>query len=160
VVFRIYLLLALATCDGVLHEKVGGEVDAGTLGEIPAPPCDPPATPIADGHHNPGEDCLSCHHQGGMEGAPPFTFAGTLFDSSGGTAPIAGGTFHLIDALGTDIPVISETNGNFYSLELLTFPVLAFRSMCPDVVRMQAPIHEAEGSCNQAGCHTAGFRLH
>jgi hypothetical protein len=147
-------------CDGVLHEKTGAELDAGALGQVQAPPCDPQATPAGDGHHFPGEDCLMCHHQGGMEGAPPFTFAGTLFESSGGIAPRAGGMFHLIDALGTDVVVVSELNGNFYSTELVTFPVIAFGSLCPEVKQMFAPIGEADGGCNRSGCHTSGFRLH
>jgi hypothetical protein len=154
------IIVASGACDGVLREKTGAEVDAGVLGQIQAPACDPPATPVGDGHHFPGEDCLMCHHQGGMEGAPPFTFAGTMFDSSGGTAPIGGATYHLIDALGTDVVVQTETNGNFYSLELLTFPVIAFESQCPDVVRMLGPVTEADASCNRSGCHTSGFRLH
>jgi len=156
----ILFLIAIAGCDGVLREKVGGEVDASALDEVPTPACDEPISAVADGHHNPGEDCLACHHQGGMDGAPPFTFAGTMFDSSGGSAPIAGGAFHLIDALGTDVLVQTEANGNFYSYEFLTFPVVAFRSTCPDVRRMIAPIHDTEGSCNASGCHTSGFRLH
>ncbi|MEO8701881.1 MAG: hypothetical protein ABI867_17685 [Kofleriaceae bacterium] len=147
-------------CDGVLHEKVGAEIDAGVLGEIQAPPCDPPATPISDGHHNPGEDCLMCHHQGGQDNAPPFTFAGTLFDGAGGTQAVAGASVHLIDVLGTDVVVQSQSNGNFYATELLTFPVLAFTSQCPDVKPMLTPVREADGSCNASGCHTSGFRLH
>lgn len=154
------ITLGSAACDGVLHEKVGAEIDAGALGQIQAPPCDPPATPSEDGHHHPGEDCLMCHHQGGQDNAPPFTFAGTLFESSGGTATVAGGSLHLIDALGVDVLVQSQTNGNFYATELLTFPVLAFTSQCPDVKPMITPVGEADGSCNRSGCHTSGFRLH
>ncbi len=153
-------IIGIAGCDGVLREKVGGEVDAGVLDEIPSPTCSDVVAPIGDGHHNPGEDCLSCHHQGGMDGAPPFTFAGTMYEDSGGTTPLAGGSFHLIDAIGNDVLVQTEANGNFYSYELLQFPVVAFRATCPDVHRMLAPIHDTDGSCNASGCHTAGFRLH
>lgn len=159
VIRGLLCVLVTAACDGVLHEKSAGE-DAGALAEVQAPPCDPPATPTTDGHHHPGEDCLMCHHQGGAEGAPPFTFAGTMFASPGGIAPLAGGSFHLIDALGTDTLVETQSNGNFYSMGLVTFPVVAFRSLCPDVVQMQSPITETDGSCNRSGCHTLGFRLH
>lgn len=141
-----------------MREKSGAMIDAGALGLIEPPPCDQPATPANDGHHHPGEDCLMCHHQGGM--GPPFTFAGTLFGSAGGTMPVAGGTFHLIDALGTDVVVTSQSNGNFYSTDLVTFPVLAFGSLCPDVTPMLTPLGEADGSCNTSGCHTSGFRIH
>jgi hypothetical protein len=158
---RLLIAVGLAGCEGVLHEKPAGlALDAGALAQVQTPPCDPPAAPPGDGHHNPGEDCLMCHHQGGMDGAPPFTFAGTLFDSSGGSAPVAGATIHLIDALGTDVIVQTESNGNFYSLDLVTYPVLAFSSLCPNVTPMITPLGEADGSCNSAGCHTAGFRMH
>ena len=157
----VLFAIALAGCEGVLKEKPAGlDVDAGALAQVPVPPCDPPAAAAGDGHHNPGEDCLMCHHQGGMDGAPPFTFAGTLYDGSGGGNPVAGATLHLIDMLGTDVVVQTASNGNFYSLELLTYPVLAFASPCPTVTPMLSPLGESEGSCNQAGCHTAGFRVH
>lgn len=134
------------------------DVDAGALAEIPTPPCDPPAMVTGDGHHHPGEDCLMCHHQGGM--GPPFTFAGTMFETSGGSAPLAGGTFHLIDAMGTDVIVTTQSNGNFYSTDLVTFPVVAFGTLCPEVKPMIAVLRESDGSCNTSGCHTSGFRLH
>jgi hypothetical protein len=152
--------LLVLSCDGSLREKPGtSDVDASALAQIPTPPCDPPATATSDGHHRPGEDCLMCHYQGG-EG-PPFTFGGTLFTDSGGTTAVAGSSFHLIDAMGTDVIVAAQTNGNFWSTELVTFPVVTFGSLCPDVVPMLGPLHDAsDGSCNKAGCHTSGFRVH
>lgn len=155
---KLVVLLGLVACDGMLREKPSTGTDASALAEIPTPPCDPPEPAATDGHHRPGEDCLMCHYQGG-EG-PPFTFGGTLFADSGGRMPLAGGTFHLIDALGTDVVVKSHGNGNFWSTDLVTFPVVAFGSLCPDVKPMLAPLHETDGSCNRAGCHTSGFRLH
>jgi hypothetical protein len=150
--------LLAAACDGKLKENGGDEPDAGALAQIPTPPCDPPAAAPGDGHHNPGEDCLMCHYQGG--GGPPFTFAGTLYAASGGGAPLAAATLHLIDALGTDVVVTTQANGNFWSFDLVTFPVVAFASLCPDVKPMVTPLGDADGSCNRAGCHTSGFRLH
>jgi len=158
--YSFFFVIAASGCDGVLQEKAAGAVDAGALSQVQAPPCDPPTTPVTDGHHFAGEDCLMCHHQGGMDMAPPFTFAGTMYSSSGGTMPLAGGSFHLIDALGTDVVVQTQTNGNFYSTELVTFPVIAFGTTCPDVKPMLTPIGELDGGCNRSGCHTSGFRLH
>jgi len=149
---------ALFACDGSLREKTAPTVDGGALTQIEPPPCDQAVAATSDGYHHPGEDCLMCHYQGG-EG-PPFTFGGTLFADSGGTAPVVGATFHLIDALGTDVMVPTQTNGNFWSVDLVTFPVVAFASLCPDVKPMLAPLAEGEGSCNRAGCHTSGFRMH
>jgi hypothetical protein len=158
----VLLVIALGGCEGVLREKPTGlDVDASALTGVQAPPCDPPATPMTDGHHHPGEDCLTCHFQGNAEMAPPFTFAGTLYTSNGGATPFAGATIHLIDAMGTDSIVVSQMNGNFYSVDFLTFPVRAFASQCPaDVRPMQADIRDVDGSCNTTGCHTSGFRLH
>lgn len=156
----VLCLFVVVSCDGTLREQVGGQVDAGDLDKVPTPTCSDAIAPAGDGHHFPGEDCLGCHHQGGMDGAPPFTFAGTLYDSPGGAMPVGGGSFHVIDALGTDVVVQTEANGNFYSLELLTFPVIAFRSTCPDIAKMLSPVGDADASCNRSGCHTSGFRLH
>lgn len=152
------IAIAFAGCDGTLREKPSaGLADASALAQIEPPPCDPPAAP-GDGHHHPGEDCLMCHYQGGD--APPFTFGGTLYDASGGAAAFAGATLHLIDAAGTDVVVVSALNGNFWSTDLVTFPVVAFASSCPNVVPMLGPLGETDGSCNKGGCHTSGFRIH
>lgn len=150
--------LLASACDGLLRETGGEAPDAGPLAQIEPPPCDPPAAATGDGHHRPGEDCLMCHYQGG-EG-PPFTFAGTLFRDSGGAAPLPSATLHLIDALGTDVVVTTQANGNFWSTDLVTFPVVAFASLCPDVKAMVTPLGGTDGSCNRAGCHTSGFRMH
>jgi hypothetical protein len=154
----IALAITIGGCDGTLREKPSaGLVDASALAAVPTPPCDPPMT-AGDGNHHPGEDCLMCHYQGG-EG-PPFTFGGTLFTAAGGATPHAGATLHLIDAVGTDVVVVSQLNGNFWSTDLVTFPVVAFGSLCPNVVPMLGPLGERDGSCNKAGCHTSGFRVH
>ena len=99
-----------------------------------------------------------CHHQGGT--APPFTFAGTIYASSGGAAPFAGATLHVVDAMGTDVVATSQANGNFWSTELVAFPVLAFATLCPGVAPMHTALGERDGSCNSSGCHTSGFRVH
>jgi len=99
-----------------------------------------------------------CHYQGG--GGPPFSYAGTLYTDIGGSAPVEGATIHLIDALGTDALVTTAANGNFWSFDLVTYPVVAFVSMCPSVIPMITPVGEADGGCNKSTCHTAGFRVH
>lgn len=150
-------LLALAACNGVLREKPVESTADSTLGVV-APACDDPAPGIGDGHHHPGEDCLMCHYQGG--GGPPFTYGGTLYADLAGTLPVEGATIHMIDALGTDTRTTSAANGNFWSYDLVTFPVVAFGSMCPAVTPMVTPVGDADGSCNKSGCHTGGFRVH
>ena len=151
-------LLAFAGCEGILQERSASiEVD-GAFATVEPPPCDPPAAQVGDGHHNAGDDCGMCHHQGGS--GPPFTYAGTLYASSGGATVVSGAAIHLIDSTGTDVVALSGTNGNFYTTELVTFPALAFASLCPDVVPMIGAVEPGQGSCNAAGCHNSGFRLH
>ena len=154
-----FALVLLVGCDGVLQETPSqGNLDASALTMVPTPACDALQSTTTDGHHDPGQDCLMCHHQGGM--ASPYTFAGTLYADSGGSTPLAGATIHLIDAAGTDVVVTSQTNGNFWSTDLVVPPVLAFASSCPSIIPMINPIHTSDGSCNVSGCHTDGFRVH
>lgn len=162
------ILLVCATgvgCDGSLHEKVGqSSIDASPLTTIPPPMCDNPMTTsdtgACTGGGKPGDDCLGCHHQGG--GGAPFTFAGTLYDSTGMT-PVGGATIYVEDSAGNLATAVSHaSNGNFYSVDsFTTFPAKAFVSLCPDVMEMVSPVDEVTGAnCNTSGCHTAGFRVH
>jgi len=150
------VVVFLAACNGVLREKPVESEPAPALG-VQAPACDDPIAPTSDGHHRPGEDCLMCHYQGG--GGPPFSFGGTLYTDIAGTTPVAGAAIHVIDTMGTDAVVITAANGNFWSYDLLTFPAVAFASLCPDVTPMATPIGETDGSCNKSGCHTSGFGI-
>lgn len=155
--------LAATGCDGVLSEKLHqGNTDGGLISQVTQPACDKPgdnpAPTPADGHHHPGEDCLMCHHQGGL--SPPFTFGGTAFLKSDGATAVAGATIHLIDAMGSDVRIVTATNGNFWSTDLVTYPVIAFASLCPTVTPMVTTIDATGGSCNASGCHTSGFRVH
>lgn len=151
-------------CNGSLREKVGqSDVDASVLTTIPPPKCDQPRAAADSGHcqggAEPGADCLMCHHQGGT--APPYTFAGTLYDATGIT-PLAGATIYVQDASGNLATAITRPNGNFYTADgYVMYPAKAFVSLCPDVIEMLGPVDEVTGAnCNTSGCHTAGFRVH
>lgn len=150
------MLLAIAGCGGVLKEESSDTDDL--LTQVEPPPCAEPVAPTGDGHHRPGDDCLSCHRQGGD--ATPYTFAGTLYADGGGAAPAAGVTLHLKDAAGLDVTVVTEANGNFWSTEVVAFPMVAFVARCPDVAPMVTPLGATDLGCNRAGCHTSGFRIH
>jgi hypothetical protein len=152
----LLLLAASAGCGGILREDDPATDDL--VGELEPPACAEPVAAPSDGHHHPGDDCLACHRQGGD--GPPFTIAGTLFEDGGGSAPAAGVTLHFMDAAGADLMVITAANGNFWSLDSIGVPMVAFVARCPDVVPMVTPIGADEVSCNRAGCHTAGFRAH
>lgn len=155
--WTISLAVCASACTGTLHEQTQqGGPDAAFA--VSAPACDPIQATTSDGHHHAGEECLMCHHQGGT--GTPYTVAGTIYADSGGKQPAAGVVLHLIDASGTDITVVSQTDGNFWSIDPVMPPVLAFASSCPNVVPMHAAIGDADVGCNRAGCHTVGFRVH
>lgn len=148
-------MLLAAACGGVLEEEDPAADDL--LAQLTPPPCAEPVAPAGDGHHRAGDDCLACHRQGGD--ATPFALGGTLYADSGGTAPAAGVTLHLMNAAGLDVTVITEANGNFWSTEAIGFPAVAFVARCPDVEPMVTPLGERDVGCNRAGCHTSGFRI-
>jgi hypothetical protein len=114
----------------------------------------PVTTNIGDGHHNAGQDCMnSCHAHG-------FTLAGTLYSSSAGTSPIAGGTIVVTDAQGHTFDVVSQANGNFYTTQPVAFPVTVMASDCPSTTAMASSVSAGAGGtsagCNANGCHQPG----
>ena len=159
----LMFVVVVAGCHGDLREKVGqSDIDATVLMTIPPPPCDQPAVAMGTGDctggGKPGDDCLMCHHQGA---ATPYTFAGTIYDTTG-TTPVGGATIHLQDEVGNTATAISFPNGNFFSTDgFVMYPAKAFTSLCPDVVAMPTPVNMTTGAnCNTANCHTSGFRIH
>jgi hypothetical protein len=108
----------------------------------------------ADGHHNAGLDCLSCHT--GTGAAPHWYAAGTLYTTASGTAPVVGATVHITDAKGVEVKLITANNGNFWTATALTYPVQVKASLCPTTVMM--PVAPSTGSCNT--CHSSGNRVH
>lgn len=160
-------LVAPTACVGTMEEKYPHRIVAdgspfadadpfAPAADIPA--CAPTATPAGDGYHFPGEDCVTCHRQAG--GAPPFTIGGTLYVDADGSAPLAGATIIIDDATGNRFSMVTESNGNFYSIAAITFPVLTYATLCPDVIPMVTGVPQASASCNSASCHSAGFRVH
>jgi hypothetical protein len=156
-------LLALAACVGTLRDNEGGGPppdaaadDADARAELS---CDPLAAPSGDGRHNPGASCLTagCHAPGSP--GPTFTAAGTLYATVAGGATVAGATIHLVGASGTDVPIVTADNGNFYTTQPIDFPASTYATLCPDVRPMVTPVDEAATDCNAAGCHADGFRI-
>jgi hypothetical protein len=56
--------------------------------------------------------------------------------------------------------MITASNGNFWAIDPIVAPAVAFSARCPDVIPMQAALTADGASCNRGGCHTAGFRVH
>jgi hypothetical protein len=115
--------------------------------------CDPLLSGItADGHHNPGQECLGCHDDNSADGAPRYTIAGTLYDGPSGNNPKVGATIIISDALDREFRMVTTLNGNFYMSAELAFPIRSKVSGCPKTKSMQG---FSIGNCNQAGCHSA-----
>jgi List-Bact-rpt repeat protein len=108
----------------------------------------------SDGHHNAGADCLGCH--AGLGSSLAWTVAGTLYTNTTGSAPIAQATIQVVDANGQTVNIATATNGNFWTLTPVRFPLRVKASKCPSTATMSSTA--SAGSCN--GCHNAGFRIH
>ena len=130
-------------------------------GGTPADDCDEPVTAgLPSGNHNPGLSCIEagCHAAGG--GGPTWTIAGTIYDAPTGGQALPGATIRIIDAAGKEIELVSAQNGNFYTLEPVTYPLQGpVASSCPDTRQMPDPVQQGGGGCNQAGCHDANRRV-
>ncbi len=143
------------TTDGGL----GGDGGAGDL--APAPDllpkiCIDRTQALTDGHHNPGQNCMSCHNANNPA-IPQFTVAGTLFDAPTGGNPVAGATIEVTDSAGAKHAIITSTNGNFYTEQPVPGPLASPRaSGCPDNQVM--PGAPTTGSCNS--CHNGATKIH
>ena len=105
---------------------------------------------LGNGHHNAGQDCMQgCHNHG-------FTASGTLYTSINGTTPATGATVTIVDAANQTVDMITQTNGNFYTLTPLTFPIRVVASSCPNTTPMGGSIAAGNGGCNKSGCHATG----
>jgi hypothetical protein len=99
---------------------------------------------------------MSCHNAGNP-GIPQFTVAGTLYDSAVGTNPLPGATIAITDAAGVQQLLVSSLNGNFYTTNAVTLPLMPPRaSGCPNNAVMGTAPNSP--SCNT--CHTAASRIH
>jgi hypothetical protein len=155
IALSVWLLAAVAGCHGVL--SVDPQQDGPAADADPAQ-CDPIVPATADGHHNPGMDCMLCHTAAqGTSG--PFTLGGTVFTDATGSAPVSGATVHVVDATGKEVAIQTAQNGNFWTTEALTFPVTTFASGCPDEIHMISEV-ASPGGCNSSSCHGSANRVH
>ena len=141
------ILAALGACDpGSLYDGPITDSDGGvTL-------CEPEEAPNGDGHHNPGQGCLTagCHRNGS---GPAFTVAGTVYDSSRSGLPVGGATIVITDGNGQRFDLTSASNGNFYTNQPVVFPLLVKASLCPMDNKMVSL--SQSGDCNVGACHGA-----
>jgi len=105
---------------------------------------------VGTGNHNAGQDCMGgCHNHG-------FTLSGTLFAAPTGTTPMVGASVTVVDANGATFDMVSQLNGNFYTRNVIAFPVKLTASSCPNVQPMSATVGAGSGGCNNTGCHATG----
>lgn len=112
-------------------------------------PCKNQVSPAPqNGHHNQGKSCFqSCHDHG-------FTLAGTLYTSATSNTGRGGASITVKDAGGAMLDVVVNTDGNFYTRQAISFPVLVIASACPSARRMEGST--PNGDCNAGGCHAGG----
>jgi hypothetical protein len=153
--------LLLAACDvGEIPldgtdggNNAGGDSNGGGNG------CVDTVTPAAAAHDhgggntNAGMACINagCHLAGG--GGPTFTFAGTVYSDTGGTTAKPGVTIK-VEFGATTVSAISDTAGNFYSMQAITLPAKTLATACPTVAPMVGQIVQGGGNCNN--CHRIG----
>jgi len=171
---RTVLLLALvAACDVGALPGFGPDGGGGGSGSADgsgsgsgSATCETIAATPPDGHHNQGLSCIAagCHLTGQTgAGAPPYTYAGTLYKEAAGTNVFPGATI-FVKLGATEKKVVTATNGNFWmtaapaGLDAPTAAATASTraSGCPtDSMPMTTALATAtDGSCNS--CHRPG----
>jgi hypothetical protein len=100
----------------------------------------------------PGQDCMSCHSSQGTVGAPTWTAAGTLFGAPDATKQggVQGGQIFLTDSAGRSYTLTTNSAGNFYLAEQLTYPLTKVEAEFGGR-RMAMVSQPPNGSCNS--CH-------
>ena len=100
------------------------------------------------GTMRPGQDCLSCHKPGGEK---TWTLAGTVFPTatSATNQGLSDATLQITDANSATVTLTSNSVGNFYTSNALTFPVAVAITHAGNTVNMNAA---PSGACNS--CHT------
>jgi hypothetical protein len=117
-------------------------------------PCKQPTTPLTNGHHNTGKSCFdNCHNHG-------FTLAGTLYTTSTSNTGAAGATVTVVDSTNKTVDIVVSTNGNFYTSQPLSFPVLVMASACPSAVKMNVAVAATGRGCNTCHDPNAGMQMY
>jgi hypothetical protein len=162
----ILAILALAACD------VGTFGPDGASGGDDTKCANRSATPatahmhLAGGTSNAGQSCIEagCHSVAAPgTNAPPYQFAGTLYQADGTTANA--GAIIRINAGGTIAMATTDTGGNFHvsNMTLATpFPSNTDATACPSLTRMMTTLSAGQGSCNggaAGACHDTTRRM-
>jgi hypothetical protein len=111
--------------------------------------CGPSTCSGEGGSMLPGANCLSCH-TGGEQGK--FTVAGTVFTDGNGSARSSGAVVTITDASGHSINLTTNSVGNFYTSQSVTFPITATVEQGGFTSAMGTEV--SSGACNS--CHQCG----
>jgi hypothetical protein len=159
---RVLVILGclLAACDVGSVVPGGNNPDGGGNGCVAMQSPPSPHLHATGGTSNPGQNCMAanCHNMAVPgAGATPWTYAGTLYTTAGGTTG-AGGVTVRVKSGGTGTPVtaISDSDGNFYTNAAITFPATADVTSCPTVKPMTTQLQTGNGACSSTGCHVTG----
>lgn len=99
----------------------------------------------------PGEQCLSCHRQGGQASRRPWTAAGTVFRTATSNEGVEGATIVIEDAAGKRVSLVTNAVGNFYTADVLAKPLRMKIRYDGREKEMPIPL-DADGACN--ACHS------
>jgi hypothetical protein len=126
----------------------GGQQDAGGSACAPHQTAPTSAQPSMAGQ----SDCSSHHHS--------FSLAGTLYNSATGGSAVGGATVRVKNATTgvTQLELVTDTAGLFYTYQAVTFPATVDVSSCPDIQTMPTTI--SQGMCYTSGCHSSSQRVH
>ncbi len=152
------LALFITGCDvgSVLPSELGvdgavGSDGSASNGDGASVACEPVASQLPNGEHNPGQACLTCHNG---QTATRFTLGGTVFTTAQSATPVPAATIVVTDANNVVTKLVTASNGNFYSSRTFVYPVKVTASKCPDTRPMIAEVATAGGDCNT--CHQPG----
>jgi len=149
---RGFVLACLALIAGC-SDPVNDDARSALGGEKPGVPKGP--------LHRPGQPCLACHGEAGD--APLFSLAGTVYQTEGGSTPLADALVKMIDSKGRVYKAATNCAGNFFVMRNdydPAFPVwvkVAFGQFggSPFEHEMGTPIYR-EGSCAKCHSHPPG----
>jgi hypothetical protein len=122
--------------------------------------CVPQSASAIDGHHNAGQDCLTCHN-GATAGAPKFYLGGTLYSAATGGTAVSQANIVITDANNQTINLVTASlnaPGNFYYDQPVAFPIQVKASSCPTTVPMVSAVQSTGGGCTS--CHNAQMQIH
>ncbi len=115
--------------------------------------CESPDDPKA--LRNLGDECVGCHTPGKKAGPWPFTAGGTVYrTASDDPVPgLPGVSVTIVDATGKVVRLSSNRAGNFWTKELLAFPVAVELQREGSQRKAAVPGGPcSSGACN--ACHT------